>query len=166
VRSPVRVKGGSYTWPITGTANGSSITLTTGPYNELPSYIAYFTGTISADSKTITGTWDVNKSDPPNGTFTATRPTAPTPGDPDSQGSPDTPNDPKGNAVKLIPGDIYVLDSGANLNSGAIYKVNPANGVATLVHLGPPFAGVREISFGPDGDLYATDIGAARSTGS
>lgn len=151
-------KGGSYTFPISGTANGDSVTLTTGPYNELKTYTAVFTGTISADSKTISGTWDDDKTPEPRGTFTATRPSAPAPGDPDS---PDTPSGPSGNAVKTIPGDIYVSDSSANVGSGAVYKVNPENGTTTLVHQGPPFAAIRDIALGPDGNLYVTDIGAS-----
>lgn len=149
--------GNGYTWPITGTANGDSITLTTGPYNELPSYTAVFKGTISADSKTISGDWDDNATPEPSGTFTATRSSAPNPGDdPDSP----KPGGPAGNKVKLIPGDIYVSDSSANVGSGAVYKINPENGTTTLVHQGPPFAAIRDIALGPDGNLYVTDIGA------
>jgi DNA-binding beta-propeller fold protein YncE len=42
----------------------------------------------------------------------------------------------------------------------SIYKVNPENGTTTLVYQGPPFAAIRDIVLGPDGDLYVTDIGA------
>jgi hypothetical protein len=68
----------TYTYPITGTANGNSVTLVTGPYNQLPSYKATFTGTISADSKSMSGTWTTGTN--PQGTWTATRATAPPPG--------------------------------------------------------------------------------------
>ncbi len=146
-------KGGCCTFPVKGTATGDKVTLTTGPYEPLTSYSATFTGTLSADSKTLTGSWeDLGKS---KGTFTATRPTAPTPGD-----APDT-GAAGGNKVKIVPGDIYVSDSSANAGAGAVYRVNPENGVTTLIHQGAPFAGIRDIALGPDGDLYVTDIGAS-----
>lgn len=152
-------EGGCCTFPVKGTANGSSVTLTTGPYEPLTSYSATFKGTISADSKTITGEWDDNGSPEPSGTFTATRPSAPTPGDPGD--SPDTgPAGPGGSKAKAIAGDIYFADSSANTGSGAIYKVNPENGTTTLVHQGAPFSQIRDIAFGPDGNLYVTDLGA------
>jgi hypothetical protein len=155
-------KGGSYTWPITGNVNGTSVTLTTGPYNELPSYTAVFKGTISADSKTMNGDWDDNPGTPaPSGTWTATRPSAPVPGDPSAPKpkAPD-PNLPGGTKTKAIPGDIYVVDSNANVAAGAIYKVNPENGQSTLVHVGPPLLGIRGVALGPEGNLFVTDIGA------
>jgi sugar lactone lactonase YvrE len=151
-------EGGCCTFPVKGTATGDSVTLTTGPYEPLTSYSATFKGTISADSKTITGEWDDDASPDPSGTFTATRPEAPPPGDADS---PDAPSGPAGNAVKPVPGDIYVSDSSANVGSGAVYKVNPENGTTTLVHQGAPFANIRDIALGPDGNLYVTDIGAS-----
>jgi hypothetical protein len=149
-------KGGSYTFPVKGTANGNAITLTTGPYNELPSYTAFFTGTISADSKTMSGNWDTDSSPPPSQTWTATRPSAPPPGDPNA---PD-PNTPEGAKAKAIPGDVYVIDSGVNNGLGALYKVNPESGQPSVVHVGPPFTGVRGLAFGPEGNLFLTDIGA------
>jgi sugar lactone lactonase YvrE len=151
-------QGGCCTFPVNGTANGNSVTLTTGPYEPLTSYSATFTGTISADGKTITGEWDDDASPEPSGTFTATRDSVPNPGN-DPKGP--APNGPSGNAVKTIPGDIYFSDSSANVGSGAIYKINPENGVTTLVHQGPPFANIRDIALGPDGNLYVTDIGAS-----
>src|SRR4051794_5605666 len=41
--------GGGYTWPISGTLDGSKLTLTDGPYDQLKGYTAHTTGTISAD---------------------------------------------------------------------------------------------------------------------
>jgi hypothetical protein len=66
--------GGSYTFPVTGTADGNAVTFTTGPYDQLPSYSATFTGTISADSKSMAGDWG-NSSQ--SGTWKATRDTVP-----------------------------------------------------------------------------------------
>ena len=43
--------------PITGTATGNSVTLITGPYLNYPDYSATFTGTISADNNSMSGTW-------------------------------------------------------------------------------------------------------------
>jgi hypothetical protein len=63
--------GGGYTWPITGTASGGSVQMHF-PYRET-SYTAEVTGTISADCKTITGTYDDNGDGQPNGSFTVTR---------------------------------------------------------------------------------------------
>ena len=51
--------------------------LTTGPYTQLPSYSATFTGTISANGKTMKGGWTSNHSQ--SGTWTATRTSAPPP---------------------------------------------------------------------------------------
>jgi hypothetical protein len=62
--------GGSYTFPISGKVVGSSVTLTTGPYAQLPSYSATFKGTISKSGKTMSGTWTSNESQ--SGTWTAT----------------------------------------------------------------------------------------------
>ena len=159
-------EGGCCTFPVKGTANGSSVTLTTGPYEPLTSYSATFTGTISADSKTITGDWDDNASPEPSGTFAATRPSAPTPDDPGGSDEPgDTPgtggSGTGGSKAKAVAGDIYIADSSANTGSGAVYKVNPETGLTTLVHSGPPFSQIRDIAFGPDGNLYVTDIGAS-----
>ncbi|MDX6697479.1 MAG: hypothetical protein QOE65_876 [Solirubrobacteraceae bacterium] len=58
---------------IAGTANGNSVSLTTGPYYG-SSYSATFTGTIAADSQSMSGTWQSNASQ--SGTWTATRSTA------------------------------------------------------------------------------------------
>jgi sugar lactone lactonase YvrE len=150
-------QGGSIKMTITGTANGDSVTLTTA--YDGSSYSATFKGTLTADSKTMSGGWESNVGQ--KGTWTATRPSAPTPGDPSSPDAPGGPSGPAGNAVKTIPGDIYVSDSSANVGSGAVYKVNPENGTTTLVHQGPPFANIRDIALGPDGNLYVTDIGAS-----
>lgn len=159
-------EGGCCTFPVKGTASGSSVTLTTGPYEPLTSYSATFTGTISADSKTITGDWDDDANPEPSGTFTATRPSAPPPDDPGGSDEPgDTPgtggSGTGGSKAKAVAGDIYVADSSANVGSGAVFKVNPANGTSTLVHLGPPFSAIRDIAFGPEGNLFVTDIGAS-----
>ena len=67
--------GSPYTYPITGKVTGTSVTLTTGPYTQLPSYSATFTGTISANGRTMTGNWTSNQSQ--SGTWTATRTSAP-----------------------------------------------------------------------------------------
>jgi hypothetical protein len=66
-----RGAGGGYHFPVSGTASGNSVTLTTGPYDELPSYTATFTGTISGDSSTMSGSWSSNGGQ--SGTWTATR---------------------------------------------------------------------------------------------
>jgi hypothetical protein len=69
--------GGPYTWPMSGVINGNQMTETVPYYNELRSYSASFTATVSADAKTITGNWrDSNGS---SGTFTANRVAAPPP---------------------------------------------------------------------------------------
>jgi hypothetical protein len=151
-------KGGCCTFPVKGTATGDSVTLTTGPYEPLTSYTATFTGTLSADSKTLTGSWKDNGAG--KGTFTATRPTAPDPGDPGG-GSPDTPTTGGNAKVKVVPGDIYVSDSSANVGSGAVYRVNPENGSTVLIHQGAPFSAIRDIAFGPEGNLYVADMGAS-----
>jgi hypothetical protein len=144
-------QGGSIKMNITGNASGDAVTLTT-TYVGL-SYVATFKGTLSGDSKQMAGSWESGSSQ--KGTWTATRPSAPTPGDP----SPD-PNVPEAPNAKAIPGDIYVVDSGVNNGLGALYKVNPENGQPSIVHVGPPFTGVRGVAFGPEGNLFLTDIGA------
>lgn len=142
-------QGGSIKMNITGNVSGDAVTLTTAYVGS--SYAATFKGTLSGDSKQISGSWESTVGQ--KGTWTATRPSAPTPGDP----SPDTP---EGTKTKAIPGDIYVVDSAVNGATGAVYKVNPENGQSSIVHVGPPFSGVRGIAFGPEGDLFLTDIGA------
>ena len=144
--------GGSIKMDITGNANGDAVTLTTAYTGS--SYSATFKGTLSSDSKTMSGSWESSSSQ--KGTWTATRPSAPTPGDPNA---PD-PNTPEGTKAKAIPGDIYVVDSGVNNGFGALYKVHPESGQPSIVHVGPPFTGVRGVAFGPEGNLFLTDIGA------
>lgn len=144
--------GGSIKMNITGNASGDAVTLTTAYVGS--SYAATFKGTLSGDSKQMAGSWESTSSQ--KGTWTATRPSAPTPGDPNA---PD-PNAPGGTKTKAIPGDIYVVDSGVNNGLGALYKVNPESGQSSIVHVGPPFTGVRGVAFGPEGNLFLTDIGA------
>jgi hypothetical protein len=60
--------------PITGTANGDSVSLTTGPYNG-SSYSATFTGTIAASNNSMAGSWTSNAGQ--SGTWTATRTSGP-----------------------------------------------------------------------------------------
>ena len=62
--------------PITGTANGDSVSLTTGPYDG-GTYSATFVGTISADSRSMSGSWSDNSGQ--GGTWTATLASAPSP---------------------------------------------------------------------------------------
>jgi hypothetical protein len=62
--------------PITGTANGDSVSLTTGPYDG-GSYSATFVGTIAAGSRSMSGSWSSNAGQ--EGTWTATRASAPSP---------------------------------------------------------------------------------------
>jgi hypothetical protein len=161
-------RGGSYTFPITGTAAGDSVTLMTGPYNELRSYSAVFRGTLSADSKTLRGEWDDDASPAPDGTFTATRPDAPAPGDPVDPREPVAPGepppgtpDPRAPAYRLVPGDLYVSDPGANAGNGALFRVDTQSGRTSLVHQGAPFVGIRDIAFGPGGRLYIADFAAS-----
>lgn len=152
-------QGGSIKMDITGTASGDSVTLTTAYVGS--SYSATFKGTLAADSKSMAGSWESNSSQ--KGTWTATRPSAPNPGgDPNNPNpaDPNAPSTPGGTKAKAIPGDIYVVDAAANLSTGAVYKVNPESGQSSLVHVGPPFAGVRGIAMGPEGNLFVTDIGA------
>jgi hypothetical protein len=61
--------GGSYTFPIKGRVTGHTVTLTTGPYAQLPSYSATFKGTVSARSRSMSGTWTSNVGQ--SGTWTA-----------------------------------------------------------------------------------------------
>ncbi|HEU4701171.1 MAG TPA: hypothetical protein VFS37_01720 [Conexibacter sp.] len=148
-------RGGSFTWPITGTVSGSAFSLTTGPYNELRSYSATFRGTISDDSRTLTGSWQDNGAG--RGTFTATRPSAPAPSDPNDPGrAPPT----RAPAAAADPGELYVADSSAPGGS-AIYRVDARTGAKQLVHQGAPFASIRGLGFGPDGHLYVADLGAS-----
>lgn len=144
--------GGSIKMNITGNANGTAVTLTTAYVGS--SYAATFKGTLSGDSKQMAGSWESTSSQ--KGTWTATRPSAPTPGDPTA---PD-PNVPEAPDAKAIPGDLYVVDSGVNNGLGALYKINPENGQPSIVHVGPPFTGIRGVAFGPEGNLFLTDIGA------
>lgn len=146
--------GGGIKMTITGTASGDSVTLTTD--YDGSSYSATFKGTLSSDSLSMSGDWESNSSQ--KGTWTAKRGSAPDPGD-DPEAP--KPGGPAGSKVKLVPGDIYVADANANVSTGAIYKVNPESGATTLVHQGAPFAGIRDIAFGPDGDLYVTDKAAS-----
>jgi hypothetical protein len=148
-------QGGSIQMIITGTASGDSVTLLTDYVGS--SYDATFKGTLSADSKSMSGTWESNASQ--KGTWTATRPSAPTPGDPSNPSAP-KPDQPGGTKTKATPGDIYVVDSSANSGLGAVYKVNPENGQSVLVHVGLPFNGIRNIAYGPEGNLFVTDTGA------
>src|SRR5215210_1890898 len=69
-------QGGVRFSPITGTATGNSVSLTTGPYDG-GSYSATFVGTIAADSRSMSGSWSSNASQ--EGTWTATRASAPSP---------------------------------------------------------------------------------------
>ncbi|MGB2712213.1 MAG: hypothetical protein WBC33_11935 [Conexibacter sp.] len=146
-------KGGSYTWPITGTTTGSSVTLTTGPYDQLPSYSAVFKGTLSADGKTLSGEWDDDSNSTPDGTFTATRPSVPAPGNTPEPPPGDSPDPP-------ATGDLYVADSSAPGGS-KLYRVDTSNGAKELVHAGAPFSSIRGLDFGPDGNLYIADLGAS-----
>jgi len=150
-------RGGSYTWPISGTISGNAFSLTTGPYNELRTYTAVFRGTISDDSKTLSGTWQDNGAG--RGTFTATRPSAPAPSDPTDPRDPGrTPSAPEPRAPAS--GDLYVADSDAPGGS-ALYRVDTTTGAKALVHQGAPFSSIRGIDFGPDGHLYIADFGAS-----
>jgi hypothetical protein len=69
-------QGGVRFSPITGTANGDSVSLTTGPYDG-GSYSATFVGTLVANSRSMSGSWSSNAGQ--EGTWTATRASAPSP---------------------------------------------------------------------------------------
>jgi hypothetical protein len=65
-----------------GSVAGTSVSLTTGPYDQLPDYTATFAGTLSATGDSMSGTWSDTFGQ--NGTWTATRnpttcPVPPTP---------------------------------------------------------------------------------------
>jgi hypothetical protein len=62
--------GNGLSWPMTWSNGGGAVTIVTGPYRTLPGYTATFTGTLSADGKTITGTWSDTYGQ--HGEFTAT----------------------------------------------------------------------------------------------
>jgi hypothetical protein len=62
--------GNGLSWPMTWSNAGGAVTIVTGPYRTLPAYTATFTGTLSADGKTITGTWSDTYGQ--HGEFTAT----------------------------------------------------------------------------------------------
>ena len=49
--------GGGRSWPTSGTATGNQVTFVTGPYDQLRTYRATFTGTIGADGNSMSGTW-------------------------------------------------------------------------------------------------------------
>jgi hypothetical protein len=63
--------GGTFTFPVSGTATGNNIQITTGPYDQLPGYTATFTGTIAADTNSMAGKW--NDTNAQAGTWKATR---------------------------------------------------------------------------------------------
>jgi len=63
--------GGGETWPEAGTLTGTSYTATDGPYDHLPSYTSYSTGTVAADGNSVSGTFTDTFGH--NGTFTLTR---------------------------------------------------------------------------------------------
>src|ERR1700737_4318028 len=68
--------GGSFTFPISGVASGDALaSLVTGPYTQLPSYTATFSGAISPNANTMTGQWSDNGGK--SGTWTATRTSGP-----------------------------------------------------------------------------------------
>lgn len=67
--------GGPYTWPMVGTITGNAVQIST-TYNELPSYTAYFVGTVSPDGATMSGTWSTGgfaAAASSSSTWTATR---------------------------------------------------------------------------------------------
>ncbi len=71
-----RLSGGGYDGssefsPISGSVSGTSVTIVTGPYITDPGYSATFTGRLSADGSTMSGTWKSNANQ--SGTWTATR---------------------------------------------------------------------------------------------
>ena len=49
--------GGPYTRPHNGTLDGAAVTITDGPYDQLPSYTSTETGTVSPDGNHIDGTF-------------------------------------------------------------------------------------------------------------
>jgi PASTA domain len=69
--------GNAYTFPIKGRVSGSSVTLTTGPYKQLPTYSATFTGKVSGGGARLSGSWKSNESQ--TGSWTAARTSKPPP---------------------------------------------------------------------------------------
>ncbi len=51
---------GQETWPVKGTVSGSSVTMTLGPYADLPAETATFTATLTPDGNTMTGAYSDN----------------------------------------------------------------------------------------------------------
>jgi hypothetical protein len=43
--------------PLSGSINGTSVTIVEGPYTSVPSYTATFVGTVSANGESMSGTW-------------------------------------------------------------------------------------------------------------
>ena len=62
--------GGGHPWPIQASLSGTSATIITGPYVDLPAYTATFKGTLSATGDSMNGTWSDTYGQ--SGTFTAT----------------------------------------------------------------------------------------------
>ena len=63
--------GGQVFASITGSLSGDAVTIVTTYNSFAPGYVAIFTGTVSADGTTMSGTWTSNRSQ--SGTWTATR---------------------------------------------------------------------------------------------
>ena len=117
--------GGGSTWPMHGSVSGTSVSLTTGPYYNLPDYTAVLVGTFSKSGNTMSGTWSDTYG--AHGTWTATR----------SGGS-------KKQEQASISGSVGETDCSA---SGCSLKGLP--GVAITVSGGP--GGTARTSTGTDG---------------
>ncbi len=122
--------GNGYTWAVTGTLNGLSLSMTHGPYAELPSYTAVFTAEVSADGGSMQGTYDDGGGPVP---FTYPRLSGP-PGSPTPAPPPGPAPPPPGTDTRRPVGAIVVCNRGPQ-------PTDDSRCVVTLGDAGPPPGG-------------------------